>query len=347
MSRVARLHFTAALLLTAAAGLAFGSAPPGATADKAAPKAAPAYKLSGPFTHDNLTIFLIHGDDQLKGKKLLTLDEALQQKKVIVHETKTVNQLAIENVSAEDVFIQAGDIVKGGQQDRTIPNDQIVPAKSGRIPLAAFCVEAGRWSARGGEKAGSFSRSEHALVSNPLKLAARKANSQGEVWKNVAQAQMNLGGKLKADVRDAKSRSSLQLTLENKKLLEAVDGYTKKLQGSLARQADVIGYAVVINGKVSSADVYANADLFRRLWPKLLRGSAVEAVAERQDKKFTPATAAAVTAFLADPEKGKRSDKAINARLREVQRETDRNILFETCDDAGKGPVLRRSYLAK
>jgi hypothetical protein len=35
----------------------------------------------------------------------------------------------------------------------------------------------------------------------------------------------------------------------NKKLVEAVQTHIKKLQGSLDRQTDVIGYAVAINGK--------------------------------------------------------------------------------------------------
>ena len=73
------------------------------------------YKLSGPYTHDNLTIYLIHGEDQLQGKTLLTLEEALEQKKVVVHETQQVNELAIENTSDEDVFVQSGDIIKGGR----------------------------------------------------------------------------------------------------------------------------------------------------------------------------------------------------------------------------------------
>ena len=35
---------------------------------------------------------------------------------VIVHETSDVNELSIENVSAsEEVFVHAGDIVKGGR----------------------------------------------------------------------------------------------------------------------------------------------------------------------------------------------------------------------------------------
>jgi hypothetical protein len=55
------------------------------------------YKLTGPFTHENLTIYLIHGDDKLQGKKLISLDEALEQKKVVIHETQEVSELAIEN----------------------------------------------------------------------------------------------------------------------------------------------------------------------------------------------------------------------------------------------------------
>jgi hypothetical protein len=332
-------------LLLAAAGFALASVPP---AEGPAKASAVAYRLSGPFTHDNLTVFLLHGDDQVKGKKFLTLDEALKQKKIVVRETKNVQQLTIENVSASDeVFVQAGDIVKGGQQDRTVVLDLVIPPKSGPQPLPTFCVEQGRWNKRGGEDARSFSRSHYNLAHNQLKLAARKARAQGEVWKGVAKAQKELSMKVGSEVRAAASASSLQLTLENKKLLEALDAYVKKLQGSLDKQTDVVGYAVVINGKVNNADVYANADLFRKLWPKLLKASAVEAVTEKSDKTFTSAGAGAVKAFLADPEKGKRTQKATTKRFVEVQQETAKNVLFETRDEAGKGAVLRRSYLAK
>ena len=91
--------------------------------------------VSGPYAHENLVVFLIHGKDQITGKMPLTLQDALQQKKVRVHETRDVNHLAIENVSLDEVYVQAGDIVKGGQQDRTLAFDLIVPPKSGRIPI--------------------------------------------------------------------------------------------------------------------------------------------------------------------------------------------------------------------
>src|SRR4029079_2635639 len=113
------------------------------------------YRLSGPYTHKNLTVFLIHGKDQTT-KTFLTLQEALAQKKVRVYETKDVNELAIRNLSNEDIYVQAGDIVRGGEQDRMISVDFIVPPKSGRMPIAAFCVGSGGWSKRGKEEAGTL-----------------------------------------------------------------------------------------------------------------------------------------------------------------------------------------------
>jgi hypothetical protein len=103
------------------------------------------YELSGPYTYKNLSVFLVHGSDE-NNNMYVPLQEGLERKQVIVYETKEVNQLAIENLSTTDeVLVQAGDIVKGGQQDRVLAVDLIVPARSGRIPIDAFCVENGRW----------------------------------------------------------------------------------------------------------------------------------------------------------------------------------------------------------
>src|SRR5258706_1448754 len=86
------------------------------------------YRISGPYTHENLSIYLIHGKGA--GKQYVTLKEAMESRKVIVYETKSVNELAVENVSGEPVFINGGDIVKGGQQDRVLTNDFVLPPKS-------------------------------------------------------------------------------------------------------------------------------------------------------------------------------------------------------------------------
>ena len=54
------------------------------------------------------------------------------------------------------MFVQSGDIVKGGKQDRVLTVSLVLPPRSGRIAIAAFCVEQGRWSARGKEDVKTF-----------------------------------------------------------------------------------------------------------------------------------------------------------------------------------------------
>src|SRR5688572_21389016 len=81
----------------------------------------PSYRISAPYSHKNLTIYLIHGKNETSKTNILTLQEAMAQKILRVYETSDVNDLAVENVSKSfDVFIQSGDIVKGGKQDRIL-----------------------------------------------------------------------------------------------------------------------------------------------------------------------------------------------------------------------------------
>src|SRR6267378_8559232 len=206
------------------------------------------YRLSGPYTHKNLSIFLIHSKTTTRTKSFLTLQEALEQKKVVVYETQSVNELAIENLSNEEVYVQAGDIVKGGQQDRMMGVDFIVPPKSGRMPISAFCVEHGRWSGRGNERAGVFSSSSDAVATKEIKLAAKRSNSQGAVWENVKVAQDKLSENVGTRVNSSVSASSLQLAIENGKVQETADSYINALSGIVNRSNDVIGYVFAING---------------------------------------------------------------------------------------------------
>lgn len=148
-------------------------------------------RLSGPYTHDNLSIYLVHGQDRVQ-KKYLTLAEAIEQRKVVVYETSNVNILQVENLSAEDVYIQSGEIVKGGKQDRVLKDDIIVPSSSGKLNVSAFCVEHGRWTQRGGESAHAFAASPNAIASPEMKRAVKDKADQGEVWAEVSAAQARL-----------------------------------------------------------------------------------------------------------------------------------------------------------
>ena len=306
------------------------------------------YRLSGPYTHKNLTIFLVHGKERMPGKNFLTLQEALAQKKVIVYETKDVNELAIRNLSNQDVYVQSGDVVRGGEQDRMISIDFIVPPRSRRIPIAAFCVESDRWEKRGNESPASFSSSENAVATKDLKLAAKKSNSQTEVWENVKVAQEKIGRNVNLAVLDVSAPSSYELAVSNSVVVSTGNEYVKALSSIVRNKPDVIGYVFAINGHVNSADVYASRALFLKLWPKLLKASAVEAIAElNQAQAAEPITNETVHSFLADSERASAKSKDVTQRVKLVTREDDRNIFFETVDGADKSNWVHRNYIRK
>jgi hypothetical protein len=306
-------------------------------------------KLSGPFHHDNLTICLIHGADRLKGHKFLMLAEALEQKKFIIYETQKVTDLTMENLSDSEVVILSGDILKGGQQDRIAQYDQIVPPKSGKLPLTVFCVErtASRWMKPLTDKDKTFTHNPGQVCSNELRIANRMAMSQPEVWQNVMKAQAKLAMNAKVEVKVKESDSSLALSLKVKEVQQAVDKYVAKLSGVVADQKDVTGYAFAINGKVLSADVYGSPVIFRKVWPRLLEASALEAFAELpKDKKFSPVSTKAFQTFLVEANKGKVTRSEDAKGLRQTTNEKERILRNETMG-SGKGKSLLRAHYFK
>ena len=327
-------------------GLQIKAQTPSPNAQDTKPTAS-SYRLSGPYVHQNLTVFLVHGKDQTK-KTFLTLQEALAQKKVRVYETKDVNELAIRNLSNQDIYVQAGDIVRGGEQDRMISMDFIVPPRSGRMPIGAFCVESGRWNPRGNEVAGSFSSSENSVALKGLKLAAMSTNSQQAVWENVSVAQEKLSRNVGGDVKSSVSESSFELSVENAKVKQTTAAYLSALAGILRNRPDVIGYVFAINGEVNSADIYASRALFVKLWPKLLKASAVEAIAEsKKDLEAAPVTDEAIHGFLTESEQPAAATKDIGTRVRVVKKEDAKNAFYETQDRAQKDGWVHRAYIRK
>jgi hypothetical protein len=289
--------------------------------------------ITAPRVHDNLAVYVVHGPDRKAGKAYLTLQEALAQKKAIVLETGNVNQLTIENTSKDaDIYIQAGDIVKGGRQDRTLGNDFVLEAKT-KTPIAAFCVEHGRWSKRGQESPQQFATCNDQVASKELKLAVKSKKEQGEVWKSVGEAQSKLSSNVGAPVAAPESASSLQLTLENRDVKASADNYLTDLSKSLDDAPDAIGLAFAINGKISSIDIYGSHALFKKMEPKLLKSAAIEAVAELQKgKTFENPLVVEVEAAITAAQTAKPAEEKLTERVKTLTCENKDSVLFETRD---------------
>jgi len=350
------------------------------------------YTISGPYTHENLTCFLVHGRDTTS-EEYVTLAEGLESGAVVLTEKggdvvaqvaevpaadepagdepaqsqaeirssglrigdvpqtnavsqvgsgATVNELLIENTGNQAVYLQAGDVVKGGNQDRTIGQDIVLGPKSGKVPVSAFCVESGRWSTRSGQGLG-FLASSYCVNTKGLKLAVMLDADQGKVWEEVAKAQTLLKYSVGEELADAASPTSLQLTLENDKLTTRVDEYGAALEAIVARHDDAIGYAFAVNGELNSADVYASNALFKKLWPKLLKASSTEAFGRIGGEKAAPGCSVDHVAACLSKTGGKETSKDAGG-VTIVSRESKEDVVFET--RVGAKP-LRWNYLTK
>jgi hypothetical protein len=167
---------------------------------------------------------------------------------------------------------------------------------------------------------------------------------QQEVWANVQQTQAKLSSRVGTQVNSAQSASSLQLALENEKLIDAQRAYVNALKKAGEAGDDIVGYVFAVNGKLNSADVYPSNALFRKMWAKLLNASVTEAISQKDEPRVDAPSMETVTAFLTDAERGAASEKTLNAGVRLQTRAGEQAYLFETARADG---WVHRNYLAK
>ena len=307
---------------------------------------------SEPYVHRNLAIYLLRRPETMQDRAFLTLDEALREGRARVHETGRVGELEIENLTQGDLYVQAGDVVKGGWQDRALGQDFVVPerARCTRMRVRTFCVERGRWNRRAGEEAtNTFKSAEHMAASRELKLSIRRERSQTAVWSSVDAAQTKLNQVLGTDVRAAASPSSLPMAMENPVVRRRLADYLLTFQNLLNDHPDATGFAFAINGRLNSADLYASPELFRKLWPKLLEAAALEALAEANSAGGTRATPTAkeVSSWLRRARRGRKTRHAVTSRITLVVRENEGQVSFETMDAEQRNLCVHQNILAQ
>ena len=253
----------------------------------------------------------------------------------------------------------------------------ILPPKSGRIPIASFCVEQGRWSARGKEDVKTFATASAVVPSREAKIAMKApmpapaadpaptggaagtphsddgdhaasetGERQQEVWRKVRKVQDGLSSNLGTTVNAARLAEQPAARAGEREAAGRASRPTWRRSSRRARRTrDVIGYVFAVNGKLNSAEIYPSNGLFRKMWPKLLKASVTEAIGQKNaGGEATPSRDAAL-AFLDDAIKGAASVKTLTADVRLETRSADKAFYFET--RRASGAWVHRSYLAK
>ena len=133
-------------------------------------------------------------------------------------------------------------------------------------------------------------------------------------------------------------------------LAKAEAQYLAALQGEGETDADVIGYAFAVNGKLSTADIYPSNALFRKMWSKLVKSAAAEAIATRNATDPEPAPSTdGVRSFLKSAEDGAKTEQKVAHGFKLESRDSSRVLYFETRPASPSAPAafIHRNYLAK
>jgi hypothetical protein len=290
--------------------------------------------VTGPYTHQNLSVYLLHADQQ-DNIDYLTLDQGLKDGlvKVTEKENEQVNELQLENRSDRYLFLQEGDRLEGGKQDRIIITSLVVPPHSGTLPVPANCVEHGRWHAGAGGSSFNYTANA-ALAPKQVRSAAkglgsvdlmaagelRDARDEGQrrqpmVWDAVADQKANAARALNAP----NTNSSLNETLDSPEVKKLSETCAKALSAVLKDHPNAVGVAIAVNGKIEEVNVYPNHRLLGKLYPRLLESYAVQAAVEKDKEKEAAPSPDAVQAFMAEgKEKAHRTDKVNSDNLLQV-----------------------------
>jgi len=230
-----------------------------------------------------------------------------------------VNRLMVVNRADKPLYLMPGEVIVGGYQDRTIAQETILAATGKPVPVDVYCVEHGRWGGRAhaeslqiaaalnreseGTEAVSIAQQQVLMPSygkfvatagtlgKGTRMAAQAGGGQGAVWDKVAE--VNAASGVESD------SGAFTANFVDEDVLKQLQPYLDPLHKSIATHARIVGVVVAINGKVEAVDVFESTPLFQKVWPRLLKGYALDAMqaAETQGADQSCSVADA-TAFI-------------------------------------------------
>lgn len=231
----------------------------------------------------------------------LTLKEGLSQQKLIITELSTpgivavdttyifdehasVNNLFIENISSDTIIVLGGEVIQGGKQDRMIAQDFLVPPHSGKVDIAVYCVEHGRWdgtvSLHFDVTVGFAPNSvrEATVIDEEEVVQEVPPSQQAAVWKEVAE--------LQEEAKIPSSTSALVEVMEDDNIRNMIQPY-QDFFNSIRWSSRVIGVIAIWGDEIVGCDLFAQHDLFIKYYPDLVRSYCDQVYMNRDEEVLT------------------------------------------------------------
>jgi hypothetical protein len=213
------------------------------------------------------------------GLEYVSLADALEDGFVGIDEVSddgSVPSVRVDNRGRTAVLVIFGEEIRGAKQNRVANASFLLPAQQ-VVDIDVSCVEQGRWGRRprAGSQSAGFEESAD-LISSVVrrKMALKVASSreargrfdadQGEVWHNVTECLRSSGAP-----SDTMAYADYVGTRAHD--LEDYSEAFHPVEGQL-------GFVASIGGEVVGIEAIGNARVFARVFPKLVRAYAIDAI---------------------------------------------------------------------
>jgi hypothetical protein len=244
-------------------------------------------RLGAPRAHANLAVFPLWTAAP-DARPYMTLDEALESGKVRVTEVSqggSVPELCLVNDADRPVLLLDGEELRGAKQNRVL-NLTILAAAGKTIVVPVSCVEQGRWA----HQSAAFSSSDQILyarsraakagdVSGSLARRGQALSDQGAVWASINAKMARLG-----------TRSP---THAMEDIYFALRGGLDAFVAALRPEPEQTGVVFSLNGSIAGLELFDHPDAMAKMFPKLVRSWALDAIEDAPDGVSIPPTQAA------------------------------------------------------
>jgi hypothetical protein len=258
--------------------------------------AVPSVRVGAPVTHDKITVFPLYLEKPASPNYRLA-DEALADGSAVVEEVTeggSVPNLAVDNKGETFVLFVEGQELRGAKQNRVLNTSVLIAAKTKTV-LPVSCVEQGRWR----YVSKQFTSSEYYSSSKLRKVLKKSVNDstlsggghssdQGAVWNEVS--------------RQMRSVGSTSATMAMADTMTDHKPHLDRHVAEVTYAEGAAGLAVAVGGRLVSVDLFDAPETCRKVWPRVIRGVAMDAMEEKDDATVTPdEVTAAVASLQAEP----------------------------------------------
>lgn len=224
-----------------------------------------AVEVGRPFSYLGLTMYPLELRGDAARHEVMTLEEASARGAIVIRErdTASVPEVEADNHSRSHVFLMAGDLIEGGKQNRIVRSDVLLAPRAHGVRIPVYCGEKERWTGRGDTFAGTG-----LLADAQLRKMAAAGEPQGGIWSTIDRRLESAAVK--------SSTSDYRGMYEENNIRRRLDDYSGRFRHICVPRT--VGVVAVSGGRILGCDIVSDPALFSRLWDKICRSYAVQAV---------------------------------------------------------------------